>query len=96
MSKVYLKEAEISDLDLLFYWANDPVVRSNSFNTDPIPYDNHVSWFNRIMADLAVLQCILMDDYTPVRQIRLNIYGKEAEIGYSILHASSEAKDIAT
>ena len=81
---VFLRKAEKDDMDLLFRWANDPVVRSNSFNTDLIPYENHVKWFNKIMEDPSVLQFILMDDDIPVGQIRLNIEDNEAEIGYSI------------
>lgn len=81
---VFLREADKNDRDLLFKWANDPVVRSNSFNTAPIPYENHVKWFNKMMDDSTVLQFILMDDDTPVGQIRLNVDGEEAGIGYSI------------
>lgn len=81
---VFLRRAEKVDMDLLFKWANDPVVRSNSFNTEPIPYENHVKWFNKIMEDETVLQFILMDGDTPIGQIRLNIDGEDAEIGYSI------------
>ena len=81
---VFLRKAIKDDIDLLFRWANDPVVRSNSFNTDMIPYDNHVMWFNKIIEDPSVLQFILMDDDIPVGQIRLNIDDDEAEIGYSI------------
>lgn len=84
MSKIVLRRAENTDIDLLYKWANDPIVRTNSFNTEPIPYENHVKWFNRIMEDPNVLQFVLMDDNLPVGQIRLNIDGKEAEIGYSI------------
>lgn len=81
---VFLRKADKGDIDLLFKWANDPVVRSNSFNTDPISYDNHVRWFKKIMGDPTVLQFILMEDDIPVGQIRLSIDGEEAEIGYSI------------
>ena len=80
----FLRKATMNDMDLIFEWANDPVVRSNSFNSEPITYENHVEWFNRIMADNNVLQFILIDDEIPVGQIRLNIEGAEAEIGYSI------------
>ena len=81
---VYLREATMQDMDLIYKWANDPVVRINSFNSDPIQYDTHVKWYNRVMSDESVLQYILMDDDTPIGQIRLNIDGSEAEIGYSI------------
>lgn len=81
---IYLRESTTDDMDLLYKWANDPDVRKNSFNMDPIPYESHVSWFNRIMEDPTVLQYILMDDVIPVGQIRLNVDGGNAEIGYSI------------
>ena len=81
---VYLRKAEKGDMDLLFKWANDPVVRANSFNSELIPYENHVKWFDKMMEDPAILQFILIDDDTPVGQIRLNVDGEEAEIGYSI------------
>lgn len=84
---VYLREANMQDMDLIYEWANDPAVRINSFNSEPIQYDTHVKWYNRIMSEEAVLQFILMDDDTPVGQIRLNIDGDEAEIGYSIASA---------
>lgn len=81
---VCLREATMQDMDLIYKWANDPEVRINSFNSESIQYDTHVKWYNRIMADESVLQFILMDDDMPVGQIRLNLDGAEAEIGYSI------------
>ena len=81
---VYLREATLQDMDLIYEWANDPLVRNNSFNSEPIPYETHVKWYDRIMSDESVLQFILMDEDIPVGQIRLNIDGDEAEIGYSI------------
>ena len=84
---IYLREATMQDIDLLYEWANDPAVRINSFNSEPIQYDTHVKWYNHIMSDESVLQFILMDDNIPVGQIRLNINGDEAEIGYSIASA---------
>ena len=81
---IYLREAEQTDIGLLFTWANDPIVRMNSFRTDPIPYEDHKRWFERIMADDKVLQYIMMDERNPVGQIRLNLKNDSAEIGYSI------------
>lgn len=81
---IVLRKALFSDLDLLYEWANDKVVRSNSFNSEPISYKTHQSWFNRMMKDESVYQFILMDDNTPIGQIRLKVDDAEAEIGYSI------------
>ena len=84
MKNVYLRKAEPTDMDLLFQWANDPVVRANSFHSEPIPYENHQKWFRQMMSNPTVLQFILMEENCPVGQIRLNLDGDEAEIGYSI------------
>lgn len=81
---VFLRAATQSDMNLLYEWANDPAVRENSFNTDPIPYETHVAWFQRMINDDGILQFILMDGEIPVGQIRLSLLLEEAEIGYSI------------
>ena len=85
MSEAYLREATYQDIELLFTWANDPEVRRNSFNPDPISYDGHKRWFENMMNDPEVLQFIIMDEEKPVGQIRLNINGDEAEISYSVV-----------
>lgn len=84
MSKLYLRSTELSDVDLYYEWANDPVVRSNSFNTEHIPYESHVNWFNLALQRDDVVLFVLMEDDTAVGQIRLNIKDCVAEISYSI------------
>ncbi len=82
---VFIQSKAVNDdIDLLFQWANDPVVRQNSFNSNPIPYEDHVAWFQRMMGNENIFQYILMEDKEPVGQIRLTIENDEAEIGYSI------------
>lgn len=83
-NKLYLRKATESDMELLFEWANDETVRQNAFNTASISYEEHKAWFSRMMADENVVQYILMNDDTPVGQIRLTIDGSKALIGYSI------------
>jgi RimJ/RimL family protein N-acetyltransferase len=82
--KLSLRNATFDDMDLLFYWANDKTVRNNAFNSEPIPYENHVAWFNKIMSDDTVIQLIMCDEDNPIGQIRLNIEEKKAYIDYSI------------
>ena len=79
-----LRRAEHADRDLLFGWANDDAVRANAFHTEKIPYEKHVVWFDKMMADASVHQYILCDGGTPVGQIRLNVEGSEAYVDYSI------------
>ncbi len=81
---VYLRKIREEDMDLIYRWANDPIVRNNSFHTEPIPYENHIVWFKKTLTDPMSLQFILMDENTPIGQIRLNIVDTTAEISYSI------------
>ena len=82
--KLRLRDIETTDIDLLFRWANDPTVRQNAFNTEPIPYEDHRAWFVKMLADKDVQQYILCNDNTPLGQIRLNIEDNKAVIDYSI------------
>ena len=44
-SSVTLRLAAPDDVDRVFSWANDPTTRAASFRSDPIPYEDHVRWF---------------------------------------------------
>ena len=82
--KIYLRNVSENDIDLLFAWANDPLVRANSFSTEPIPYEDHKKGFSDLINDEDRRQYILMEDDEAAGQIRFNISGEEAEIGYSV------------
>ena len=56
---IYLQEVRVDDVNLLYKWVNDSAVRKSSFNTDPISYENHITWFNKIMAKHAVCSLFL-------------------------------------
>jgi RimJ/RimL family protein N-acetyltransferase len=79
-----LRKATIDDMDMLYKWANDAEVRKNAFNSEHIPYEDHIKWFNNIMKDDTVLQLILSDKTAPIGQLRLNIEDDKAYIDYSI------------
>ena len=81
---LHLRKADDTDRDLLFEWANDDTVRANAFHTEKIPYEDHVRWFEKMMADADAYQYILCEGEKPVGQIRLNIEGNQAVIDYSI------------
>lgn len=82
--KCYLREAIEEDADLLFQWANDPVVRQNSFSTQTISYQEHVKWFRKLLSNENCRQYIYMVDDVPVGQVRITIVDETAEIGYSV------------
>lgn len=79
-----LRDVRTDDRDLLFRWANDPDVRRVSFHSEPIPYEDHVRWFEKLLNSDHVRQFVLEEDAVPVGQVRIDISGEEAEISYSV------------
>ncbi len=84
MKKLYIRRATPEDVDLVFEWANDKTVRENSFNSEPIPYEEHAKWFGNKLKDSNCLLFIMETDGIPVGQIRLDITDDLAEISYAI------------
>lgn len=60
----------VIDCYLIYNLSNDPLVRVNSFNTEPIVYENHVKWFNKVINDPNVLFFLVFEGDDFVGQIR--------------------------
>lgn len=61
----------IDDAKLYFDWTNDPEVRANSHNTEPITWENHIKWFTKkINSDSLML--VFSDETGPVGQVRID------------------------
>lgn len=84
MEQGYLREANLSDKDILFQWANEPMVRRNSFSTQEITYEEHEKWFQYQLERKDGRQYIYMYGECPVGQVRVTLEQDVAEIGYSI------------
>jgi RimJ/RimL family protein N-acetyltransferase len=74
------------DCRLLWEWANDPDVRASSFESEPIPWEEHVTWFRAKRADPNCYMYIILDqDDRPIGQVRFDIQsGSNAEAVISI------------
>jgi UDP-2,4-diacetamido-2,4,6-trideoxy-beta-L-altropyranose hydrolase len=83
--KIHFRFAKESDMELYYNWSNDPLVRSNSFNQNPVEHENHVKWF---LAKLNSKEChfylFLNEENKPVGQVRIDSNEKETVIGISI------------
>lgn len=79
-----LREVRPADMDLLYRWVNDSMVRQSAFNTDEINYEDHCNWFARCLQREDVKIYILIKNGIPVGQVRLNIENSVALIDYSI------------
>lgn len=78
------RRATEEDLELYYQWAGDKEVRSNSFSSDPIPYDNHVSWFKKKIKENSTMMLLFLSEEKPVGQVRIERSGPTAVIGISI------------
>lgn len=88
-NRIILRRAAPADaLDFLRI-ANDPGVRANAFNQDPIPLESHLRWFGRKLesADSAIWVIELAGVVAAhVRYDRMED-GETAEIGYAVASA---------
>jgi UDP-2,4-diacetamido-2,4,6-trideoxy-beta-L-altropyranose hydrolase len=87
-SGLRLRPALSADLWLYHWWASDPQVRRQSFNSDPIPLAQHRRWFaGRLNSPLALLRVLEDGEGLPLGQIR---FERESEtnarvmIGFSL------------
>jgi UDP-2,4-diacetamido-2,4,6-trideoxy-beta-L-altropyranose hydrolase len=77
--------AQPSDEELLLHWANDPLVRQNSFSQAAISALAHHSWFHQRLASNASRIYILETELKrPVGQVRFELDGNAWAINYTI------------
>lgn len=83
-----LKIRPVSDNDcrLLWEWVNEPQVRAFAFNSEPVPWVEHLEWFKKKRSDPACSILILTDEKdVPVGQVRFDLKSdRTAEIAISI------------
>lgn len=72
------------DLDLLYRWANDPDVRANALSREPIDWDTHTKWFNRMFNSSTTLIRIVEASGVPVGQLRLDFNDDVSTVTYSV------------
>ncbi len=94
-TKLKARLAGLADEALLLYWANDPLVRANAFNTLAITPDIHKKWFYSRLRDPQNCKIYIVEAEAglPVGQVRFERVEKEWEMHYS-LAASARGRNI--
>jgi UDP-2,4-diacetamido-2,4,6-trideoxy-beta-L-altropyranose hydrolase len=77
-----IRKAAHEDLNICFDWANDPLVRSQSYSTSPILWEDHSNWFAEKLADKNSFFYILQMNAELVAQIRFQVNLNEATLSY--------------
>ncbi|MDA3898329.1 MAG: UDP-2,4-diacetamido-2,4,6-trideoxy-beta-L-altropyranose hydrolase [Desulfobacteraceae bacterium] len=76
---------KMQDCEHLWVWANDSLVRENSFNAEPILWNEHKKWFeHKIMDSNAYAYIAITELGESIAQIRFEVSEQFAEINYSI------------
>ena len=82
--KIKPRPATVADCKLYWHWANDPEVRKNAFNSNPILWEQHQEWFAARLSDPGSILLIFESQYGPVGQIRLDGDVTRKTISYSV------------
>jgi len=82
--KINIKTATLADADLYYQWANDDLVRQNSYEQSKISYDDHVAWFKRKLQSTDCFFYLFEAENKPVGQVRIENRSEEIVIGISI------------
>ena len=82
--RINLRKTELSDMEMIYHWANDETTRKNSFHTEKIEFDEHHKWFEKNMVDANIHMLVLTADSNPIGQVRLSIESDATIISYSI------------
>ena len=73
MGKLYLRNANEGDSFFILGLANDPECRKNSFNSEKIPLDVHMKWYDKLMHSDTDSLYVLMEEDIAVGQGRLEL-----------------------
>lgn len=79
-----IRKATEVDMLRCYEWANDPEVRNQSYHQNNIAFENHKQWFAGKLHDIGSFFYILELNDEPIAQIRFQLSGSDAVLGYLI------------
>ncbi|MEI8278340.1 MAG: UDP-2,4-diacetamido-2,4,6-trideoxy-beta-L-altropyranose hydrolase [Bacteroidota bacterium] len=83
-SEISIRKANLDDILTYFYWANDPDVRQNAINTDPILLEHHKEWFIKNINRKSSFLYYFENNHNPLGQVRFDLVNGDYLIDYSI------------
>lgn len=73
--------ASTDDLEMIFKWSNDNLVRKNSFNSDKIKLEEHTNWYLNKIKDKNALFLVMLVNEKPAGIVRFEIQNNQSIIG---------------
>lgn len=85
-NKLNARLARLDDEELILGWANDPLVRANAFNPDPVSAETRRKWFYSRLRDRKNRKIYIAEteDGLPVGQVRFDLRDEGWTIDYSL------------
>jgi UDP-2,4-diacetamido-2,4,6-trideoxy-beta-L-altropyranose hydrolase len=83
-TQLTIKKVTPVDVELVFKWINDPVVRRQSYSTALITWETHSAWFQKKMNDKNYRMYLFYLKDDPAGQIRFDIENTSATLSYLI------------
>ena len=94
-NRLSIRKVKKTDLELLFDWSNDPVVRRWSFKKHFLSMDEHKNWFNQRINNENVFMWIFEYNNSPAGIVRIEKNNEEFILNYQI-SPKSRGKGLAT
>lgn len=83
-AQLELRPVSWDDVDLLFEWANDPVVRAMAFSNAPITRGDHENWLQARLTGGSGPHWIATLNGKPIGQVRFDGRGDDYEISVNL------------
>lgn len=82
--KIYFRKARLEDAEIYYQWANDNLVRENSFEQKKISFEEHINWFKKKLSSSVCSFYLFFAEQIPIGQVRIENKVTETTIGISI------------
>jgi RimJ/RimL family protein N-acetyltransferase len=84
INQIIIHSASIDDMQLIFDWSNDDLVRKQSYQTEKIRWEDHKKWYQQKINDNNSLFLIAKINNMPMGLLRFDLQDEFAIIGVSI------------
>jgi RimJ/RimL family protein N-acetyltransferase len=81
---VCLRPAGANDCRSLWEWRSEDAARVASFDSRPIPFEDHVRWFERRLPDIAETIFVASAEGRDIGYVRFDVDGDEARVSIAL------------
>lgn len=83
-NSIRLRKATLDDCRTLFEWRNDPITVAMSLVSEPVPWENHVAWFESSLTNPKRHLLVAELAGSPVGTIRFDDLDDTSEISITV------------